>query len=114
LKALVGVTDNDRFDFLSRLPGIDEVNFWQPHAGQAFKALSPGEPFLFKLHAPLNYIAGGGFYAHSTTLPISLAWDAFGEKNGAISLQEMRYRVVRDVVRDVVAYVALDIPIPAI
>jgi len=30
LKAFVGVTDNDWFAFLAELPGIDEVNFWQP------------------------------------------------------------------------------------
>jgi len=26
----VGITDYDWFRFLSALPGIDEVNFWQP------------------------------------------------------------------------------------
>ena len=50
---------------------IDEVNFWQPGGNQVFRRLKPGEPFFFKLHSPLNYIAGGGFYAHSTTLPVS-------------------------------------------
>jgi len=30
LKAFVGVTDNDWFAFTAGLPGIDEVNFWQP------------------------------------------------------------------------------------
>lgn len=55
-----------------------------------FGALKPGQPFLFKLHSPLNFIAGGGFFTHSTILPISLAWEAFGIKNGASSLGEMR------------------------
>jgi hypothetical protein len=27
-----GFRDNDWFAFLSQQPGIDEVNFWQPHA----------------------------------------------------------------------------------
>jgi len=31
MKGFVGVTDNDWFAFLSQQPGIDEVNFWQPH-----------------------------------------------------------------------------------
>ena len=30
MKGFVGVTDNDWFEFLSKQPGIDEVNFWQP------------------------------------------------------------------------------------
>jgi putative restriction endonuclease len=80
----IGVTDNDWFDVVARVPGIDEVNFWQPGGGsKAFKILQPGEPFLFKLHSPLNYIAGGGYFLKQTTLPISLAWEAFDIKNGA-------------------------------
>ena len=92
MKAFVGVTDNEWFAFLSNLPGIDEVNFWQPGGRHLFRTLSPGEPFLFKLHSPRNYIVGGGFFAHSTILPISLAWQAFGSKNGTETLQEMRKR----------------------
>jgi len=30
MKLYVGVTDNDWYHFLSRLPNLDEVNFWQP------------------------------------------------------------------------------------
>jgi putative restriction endonuclease len=36
MKAFVGVTDNDWFNFLSRLQGIDEVNFWQPGGRSLF------------------------------------------------------------------------------
>jgi putative restriction endonuclease len=90
LKAFIGVTDDEWFSFLSSLPGIDEVNFWQPGGVHIFKALKAGEPFLFKLHSPSNFIAGGGFFAHSTILPLSLAWDVFREKNGANTFQEMR------------------------
>jgi putative restriction endonuclease len=86
----VGVTDNEWFAFLARQPEIDEVNFWQPGGKTQFRVLKPGEPFLFKLHAPYNYIVGGGFFAHSTILPVSLAWEAFGEKNGASSFLQMR------------------------
>jgi putative restriction endonuclease len=92
MNGFIGVTDDEWFAFLSRLPEIDEVNFWQPSGRSQFRALRPGEPFLFKLHAPHHFIAGGGFFAHSTILPISLAWDAFREKNGARSLEEMRSR----------------------
>lgn len=72
---------------------IDEVNFWQPSGTSVFGALNPGDPFLFKLHSPLNYIVGGGFFAHSTLLPVSLAWEAFGVKNGADSIIEVRKRL---------------------
>jgi putative restriction endonuclease len=90
LRAFVGVTDNDWFMFLAGLPEIDEVNFWQPSGKSIFKKLNPGELFLFKLHSPYNFIAGGGFFAYSTLYPLSLAWEAFGKKNGADSFLEMR------------------------
>ena len=101
MKFYVGVTDNQWFDVVSHIPGIDEVNFWQPGGGPSFKVLAPGEPFLFKLHSPLNFIVGGGFFAHSTKLPISLAWEAFDQKNGALSYDEMRsliqkHRTIKD------------------
>jgi len=89
LKLWIGVTDQGWFDFLSRRLDLDEVNFWQPGGRQKFQALSPGDPFLFKLKYPINAIAGGGFFAHASILPISLAWDAFEEKNGAASLGQM-------------------------
>ena len=92
MKAFVGVTDFEWFNFLSNMQQIDEVNFWQPGGSHRFQSLSPGEPFLFKLHSPRDYIVGGGFFAHNSILPLSLAWDAFGEKNGARSLEEMRAR----------------------
>jgi putative restriction endonuclease len=77
------------------LPDIDEVNFWQPSGGSAFRALQPGEPFLFKLRYPEPFIVGGGFFAGHSVLPVSLAWEAFGEKNGATTFEEMRARIER-------------------
>lgn len=93
MKIYVGVTDFDWFEYLSLIKNIDEVNFWQPGGKTLFGALEPGELFLFKLHSPQNYIVGGGFFAHSTILPVSLAWDSFEIKNGATSLTEMRKRI---------------------
>ena len=61
--------------------------------GTAFRALSPGQPFLFKLPYPEHVIVGGGFFAHFTTYPASLAWEAFGEKNGAATYEQMRQRI---------------------
>jgi len=101
----IGVTDQAWFDSLSSLPSPDEVNFWQPSGKTKFGSLQPGELFLFKLHSPNDYIAGGGFFAHSTLLPISLAWEAFQEKNGATSLLKMKqriakYRSTEDIIED--------------
>ncbi len=90
----VGVTDSDWFDHLSaRAP--DEVNFWQPSAERRAVRLDAGALFLFKLHAPRNFVVGGGFYVRYSALPARLAWEAFGEKNGAPSYAVLRERVQR-------------------
>ena len=60
VQLFVAVTDQSWFDQLSASGPLDEVNFWQPSGGREFKALQPGELLLFKLHAPNNFIAGGG------------------------------------------------------
>jgi putative restriction endonuclease len=93
MKLWVGVTDRDWYQFLSQRPHLDEVNFWQPGGNREFSALSPGELFLFKLHYPENVIVGGGLFATSSILPCSLAWETFGEKNGASTFAEMRRRI---------------------
>ena len=95
MRSWVAVTDKDWYRFLSGRPDLDEVNFWQPGGSREFRTLSPGEPFLFKLHYPDNAIVGGGFFTHSSRLPASVAWDAFGEKNGAASYEEMCRRIER-------------------
>jgi putative restriction endonuclease len=96
LNAYVAVTDRDWFDFLSAQPDVDEVNFWQPNPwGGRFGVLRRGDPLLFKLKHPVNAIAGGGFFESYSTLPMSLAWDAFGVKNGAASQQAVRERIAR-------------------
>ncbi len=90
----VGVTDQDWFDFLSARQ-VEEVNFWAPSGRTNFRALRPGELFLFKLHSPNNFIVGGGVFSHASRLPLSIAWEAFGEKNGVASSSEMRRRIGR-------------------
>lgn len=92
INSFVGVTDKSWFSLLRSQSGIDEVNFWLP-SGRVFRALRPGELFLFKLHYPDNVIVGGGLFAHSTVLPVSIAWDAFGIKNGAGSLEDLREKI---------------------
>jgi putative restriction endonuclease len=86
-KIYVGVTDSKWFHFLAaRRP--DEVNFWMPGAS-GFKALSEAGLFLFKLKNPHNAVVGGGFFVRYTRLPLMLAWEAFGEKNGVESLPQL-------------------------
>jgi putative restriction endonuclease len=94
LKLFVGRTDRDWYELLRRQPELDEVNFWAP-GGTPFRALSAGELFLFKLHAPDHFIVGGGIFTHDTLLPCSLAWEAFGQANGASTFPEMRARIAR-------------------
>ena len=92
INLVVAVTDGDWFEMLRQEPDLREVNFWAPSAVN-FRALQPGELFLFKLRAPRHFIVGGGIFAHANTLPCSLAWEAFKEANGARSPQEMRTRI---------------------
>jgi putative restriction endonuclease len=89
MKFWVGVTDNKWYQFLSQLRP-DEVNFWQPGGTPPFKGAPIGLPFLFKLRRPYNHIAGGGFFVTYSSLPLSLAWEVFGQKNGCASLDELR------------------------
>lgn len=82
MKFYIAITNNDWFRYLSDLQP-DEVNFWRPSGRTIFRAVPQGSPFLFKLHSPLNYIVGGGFFLKFERFPLSIVWDAFKEKNGA-------------------------------
>ena len=94
-KAFVGITDFEWYEQLGAMHDLPEVNFWQPGGRVRFKALSPGELFLFKLHSPNNYIVGGGFFSTSSLLPVSIAWETFGLSNGVRSLETMRERIAK-------------------
>jgi putative restriction endonuclease len=99
MKLYAGVTDQDWFDYLRSLPNVNEVNFWQPSPNAEFRALNKGDVFLFKLHRSprtrnQDLIAGGGVFVSFSTLPISLAWEAFENRNGAASYSEMRQRLL--------------------
>ena len=93
MKVYVGITDMDWYRTLAAQPEIREVNFWKPGGEGGFRALSPGEPFLFKTHWPHNRIVGGGYFEGFARLPISSAWDFFGSGNGVADLDQMRLRV---------------------
>jgi putative restriction endonuclease len=74
--------------------GYDEVNFWKPSGRKAFRA-DQYSPFLFKLKAPHNAICGFGVFVTWTPLPDWLAWESFGERNGAASFEDMQARITR-------------------
>ena len=91
-RSFVANTDYEWYGFLAARPDLDEVNSWQPGGEREFKILRRRQPILFRLKRPHNAIAGGGFFVHSSLLPVSLAWAAFSVKNGAESEGAMRDR----------------------
>ncbi|MHB8877795.1 MAG: HNH endonuclease [Myxococcaceae bacterium] len=91
MRGYVATTDFEWFTFLRDRQPLDEVNFWQPSA-HGFNA-PPGTPFFFKLKAPHNAIGGFGIFARYEAATPRLAWEAFGEKNGAASFDQMRSRI---------------------
>jgi len=94
-KGYIALTDPEWYSFLSAQPHVDEVNFWQPHGGRVFRVLKRGEPFFFKLRAPHKAIAGFGFFERFESLSAWLAWDCFGEMNGAPDFESMVDRIIR-------------------
>jgi putative restriction endonuclease len=90
----IRVTDHDWFQFLSRQPNLDEVNFWLPSDTRTPQQLKPGMPVLFKLRKKFGgWIVGWGIFAKHDVLPAWLAWDAFEQRNGAATFAEMRARI---------------------
>ena len=79
----IGLTDYKWFSFLRARPQLEEINFWKPSAQVGFKAIPPNAPFFFQLKRPHYAIAGFGYFVRYSKLPIWLAWDSFGEANGA-------------------------------
>ena len=94
LSAFLGITDNNWFDYLRRNQITDEVNFWIPSA-PVRKHVEPGSLWLFKLKAPLNFIAGAGVFMHYSVLPLQMAWDAFGIGNGVPTVDALRIAIMR-------------------
>ncbi|MCE5193087.1 HNH endonuclease [bacterium] len=93
LSAYLGITDNSWFDHLRRNQITDEVNFWVPSA-PARRHVEPGSLWLFKLHSPLDFIVGAGVFMHYSVLPLQLAWDVFGIRNGVPTLDAFRKAIM--------------------
>lgn len=92
MQGYVAVTDYGWFQHLEKRRFWEEVNFWRPSAHHGFKGL-PGTPFFFKLKAPHNAVCGFGLVARFSRLPDWLAWECFGEANGAPSFAAMARRL---------------------
>jgi len=90
MRFFTGVTDNRWFQHLAAQPYIDEVNFWHPNGSPPFNSAPEGTLFLFKLKRPNHHIAGGGYFVKYEALPLRLAWEAFGTKNGASTFGEFQ------------------------
>ena len=89
------VTDHDWFEYLSAHGPFDEVNFWRP-SDKRKPSWPPGTPALFKLKKPYGgWVVGCGIFARHELVPAWLAWEAFGEKNGAADFAGMRDRIER-------------------
>lgn len=91
MKAYVGVTDSRWSSFLATPAYLNGVNFWVPGGGpRVWRITAPNDVVLFKSKAPSNIIVSGGIHTDYRQLPVSLAWDVWGEGSGAGSLEEMR------------------------
>ena len=93
MKFYLGVTDNEWYSFLKERENED-INFWQPGGNSNFRAIKSGAPFIFKLKYPMNAIAGVGFFSSHSILPLDVAWDIFGERNGLDSYFKFRNKII--------------------
>jgi len=115
MKFYLGVTDNNWYNYLSRI-NPEDINFWQPGGTVNFKVLTFGAPFLFKLKSPLNAIGGIGFFSSHTFLPISIAWDTFKNRNGCETFDEfsrmiLNYRMDKQNINPTIGCIVLNNPI---
>lgn len=93
MRFYLAVTDSDWFRFLRSVrPAPEDVNFWQP-SGRQLANLKQGEPFLFKLHAPFNKIAGLGFFSTFVSFPLNIVWNAFRERNGCANQNQLATKI---------------------
>ena len=97
LSAVVGNTDERWFRHFQesddQLAVVDEVNFWRPASQSEFQSLPVGGPFFFRLKAPINAIAGFGFFAASARMTVAMAWEVFGDRNGDPNADRFQARI---------------------
>lgn len=99
MRAYVFPTDTSWARYLRELqvrdPSQSEVNFWVP-SGSTFRALSPGDRFIFRSKADAGgKVIGGGLFAEFLRLRVSEAWQIYGEANGTDSLTSLLSDITR-------------------
>lgn len=92
MKYYIGNTDLDWYQYLKSI-NPEDINFWQPGGTSHFRTIEPGSPFLLKLKSPINKIAGIGFFASNSILPIDFAWEVFQNRNGTASYSEFYSKI---------------------
>ena len=94
MRGYIGHTDPGWWRFLHARREFGEVNFWRP-GGRRFSALTPGEPFFFRLKSPISRIGGFGLFARYASLPVWRAWEVFGQANGTEDEAALLARLAR-------------------
>ncbi len=115
MKFYLGLTDNKWYNYLSSI-NPEDINFWRPGGKLNFKALQKGAPFLFKLKSPLNAIGGVGFFSSYSLLPMSFAWEVFGNRNGCDTFSQFQnlifqYRADKKMVNPQIGCIILNNPV---
>lgn len=90
----VGVTDTEWYHYL-RYHNPEDINFWQPGRNTGFRAIERGAPFLFKMKYPANAISGVGFFISHASLPLSLVWETFENRNGCDTFRDFRASIMQ-------------------
>lgn len=120
-KIYVGITDTNWLEFIKgHKSSIKKyINFWKPSA-KVFKAIEPGDLFLFKLHENKAYgengeIVGGAYFVSFEQMSVLDAWDRFGFGNGAKAPLELqlaldKYRVRNSIDSDIIGCIVLRDP----
>ena len=89
LQFRVGVTDRAWFEYFRQRPALIEMNFWCP--GTLNTRVEPGTVWVFLLKP--NTIAGCAVVEVAYSLPLWLAWDAFGAANGSDTRDEFYEKI---------------------
>lgn len=93
----IGITDTDWMTFIRKKQKLgqigNQINFWTP-GNQTFKAIEPGDLFVFKLHSNSSKgekgeIVGAGYYVGFERIPFEKAWQRFEYGNGAETKEHM-------------------------
>lgn len=84
----ISPTDINWFEFLRESEFNKEINFWTPTPWNITR-LETGNRLYFMLKSPIRKIGGFGEFKEYVNMPLSLAWNRFGKKNGCKSKQDL-------------------------